>query len=129
ARADAAPRARRRRRGRHRLCRRRRDLGLADRRDRRSGSVNERSGLELALSLALTKDEYDRIVSTLGREPNNTELAMYAAMWSEHCSYKSSKVYLKTLPTEGEHIVLGPGENAGVVDVGDGLVAVFKLES
>jgi len=91
--------------------------------------VSERSGLELALSLALTKDEYERIVATLGREPNKTELAMYAAMWSEHCSYKSSKVYLKTLPTEGEHIVMGPGENAGVVDVGDGLVAVFKLES
>jgi len=87
------------------------------------------TGRELALSLALTSDEYDRIVSTLGREPNNTELAMYGAMWSEHCSYKSSKVHLKTLPTEGERIVLGPGENAGVVDIGDGLVAVFKLES
>ena len=87
------------------------------------------TGRDLALSLALTSDEYDRIVSTLGREPNNTELAMYAAMWSEHCSYKSSKVHLKTLPTEGERIVLGPGENAGVVDIGDGLVAVFKLES
>ena len=86
-------------------------------------------GLELALSLALTKDEYERIVATLGREPNAAELAMYAAMWSEHCSYKSSKVHLKTLPTEGEHIVMGPGENAGVVDIGDGLVAVFKLES
>jgi len=87
------------------------------------------AGLDLALSLALTKDEYDRIVSTLGREPNAAELAMYAAMWSEHCSYKSSKVYLRTLPTEGPHIVMGPGENAGVVDIGDGLVAVFKLES
>ena len=87
------------------------------------------SGLDLALSLALTKDEYERIVATLGRDPNAAELAMYAAMWSEHCSYKSSKVHLKTLPTEGEHIVMGPGENAGVVDVGDGLVAVFKLES
>ena len=87
------------------------------------------SGLALALSLALTRDEYERIVATLGREPNTAELAMYAAMWSEHCSYKSSKVYLKTLPTEGPHIVMGPGENAGVVDIGDGLVAVFKLES
>jgi phosphoribosylformylglycinamidine synthase len=86
-------------------------------------------GLDLALSLALTKEEYERIVATLGREPNPAELAMYAAMWSEHCSYKSSKVYLKTLPTEGEQIVMGPGENAGVVDIGDGVVAVFKLES
>ncbi len=87
------------------------------------------TGLELALSLALTEDEYERIVATLGREPNKAELAMYAAMWSEHCSYKSSKVHLKTLPTEGPHVVMGPGENAGVVDIGDGLVAVFKLES
>ncbi|MEX2554133.1 MAG: AIR synthase related protein, partial [Actinomycetota bacterium] len=87
------------------------------------------TGLELALSLALTEEEYERIVATLGREPNKAELAMYAAMWSEHCSYKSSKVHLKTLPTEGSHVVMGPGENAGVVDIGDGLVAVFKLES
>jgi phosphoribosylformylglycinamidine synthase subunit PurL len=87
------------------------------------------TGLELALSLALTEEEYERIVGTLGREPNKAELAMYAAMWSEHCSYKSSKIYLKTLPTEGPHIVMGPGENAGVVDIGGGLVAVFKLES
>ncbi|MGH2727034.1 MAG: phosphoribosylformylglycinamidine synthase II, partial [Actinomycetota bacterium] len=88
------------------------------------------TGLELALSsLALTQEEYERIVATLDREPNVAELAMYAAMWSEHCSYKSSKVHLKTLPTEGPHIVMGPGENAGVVDIGDGLVAVFKLES
>ncbi len=87
------------------------------------------AGLELALSLALTEEEYRRIVQTLDREPNVAELAMYAAMWSEHCSYKSSKVHLKTLPTEGPHIVMGPGENAGVVDIGEGLVAVFKLES
>jgi phosphoribosylformylglycinamidine synthase len=87
------------------------------------------SGIDLALSLGLTAEEHERIVATLGREPNVAELAMYAAMWSEHCSYKSSKVYLKTLPTEGPHIVMGPGENAGVVDIGDGLVAVFKLES
>ena len=87
------------------------------------------TGLDLALSLALTEEEYQRIVATLDREPNKAELAMFAAMWSEHCSYKSSKVHLKTLPTEGPHIVMGPGENAGVVDIGDGLVAVFKLES
>jgi phosphoribosylformylglycinamidine synthase subunit PurL len=91
--------------------------------------VSALTGVDLALSLALTRDEYDRIVRTLGREPNAAELSMYAAMWSEHCSYKSSKVYLKTLPTEGPNIVMGPGENAGVVDIGDDLVAVFKLES
>src|SRR5207244_4789402 len=82
-----------------------------------------------AASLGLTEDEYQRIVDTLQREPNVAELAMYGAMWSEHCSYKSSKIYLKTLPTTGPRIVMGPGENAGVVDLGDGLVAVFKLES
>ena len=87
------------------------------------------TGLEAARALALTEDEYERIRDTLGREPNAAELSMYAAMWSEHCSYKSSKIYLKTLPTKGPRIVMGPGENAGVVDLGDGLVAVFKLES
>jgi phosphoribosylformylglycinamidine synthase len=87
------------------------------------------TGLETARSLALTDDEYEQIVGTLRREPTNAELAMYGAMWSEHCSYKSSKVHLRTFPTKGPRVVLGPGENAGVVDVGDGLVAVFKLES
>jgi phosphoribosylformylglycinamidine synthase len=85
--------------------------------------------LDLALSLALTEDEYRRICDTLTREPTRAELAMYAAMWSEHCSYKSSKIYLKTLPTEGPRVVMGPGESAGIIDIGDGLVAVFKLES
>ena len=79
--------------------------------------------------LALTDDEYERIVETLGREPNRAELAMYAAMWSEHCSYKSSKVHLKTLPTEGERVLVGPGEDAGVIDIGEGLACVFKMES
>jgi phosphoribosylformylglycinamidine synthase len=82
-----------------------------------------------AASLGLTEDEYERIVSTLQRDPTSAELAMYAAMWSEHCSYKSSKIYLKTLPTEGPRVVMGPGESAGIIDIGDGLVAVFKLES
>src|SRR5207248_2436125 len=80
-------------------------------------------------ALGLTDDELETIRSTLGRDPNRNELAMYAAMWSEHCSYKSSKVHLKTLPTEGEAVLVGPGEDAGVVDVGDGLAAVFKMES
>ncbi|HJT37017.1 MAG TPA: phosphoribosylformylglycinamidine synthase subunit PurL, partial [Actinomycetota bacterium] len=82
-----------------------------------------------AEALGLTSDEYARIVDTLRREPTGAELAMYGAMWSEHCSYKSSKIYLKTLPTEGPRVVMGPGESAGIIDIGDGLVAVFKLES
>lgn len=77
----------------------------------------------------LTRDEYDRIVSALGREPNRTELGLFSVMWSEHCSYKSSRVHLKTLPTEGPRVLQGPGENAGAVDIGDGLAAVFKIES
>jgi phosphoribosylformylglycinamidine synthase len=68
-------------------------------------------------------------VAVLGREPNRAELAMYSVMWSEHCSYKSSKVHLRGLPTEGQRVLQGPGENAGVVDVGDGMAAVFKIES
>ena len=77
----------------------------------------------------LTAEEYERIVTLMGREPNETELGIFSVMWSEHCSYKSSRVHLKTLPTKGERVVQGPGENAGVVDIGDGLVAVFKIES
>src|SRR6266496_4316821 len=77
----------------------------------------------------LTRDEYDRIVKALRREPNRTELGLFSVMWSEHCSYKSSKKHLRTLPTEGPRVVQGPGENAGAVDIGDGLCAVFKIES
>ena len=77
----------------------------------------------------LTPGEYDRIEEFLGREPNLTELGIFSVMWSEHCSYKSSRVHLKTLPTEGPHVLQGPGENAGAVDIGDGLAAVFKIES
>ena len=73
--------------------------------------------------------EYERICGILGREPNFTELGIFSVMWSEHCSYKSSKVHLGRLPTKGAAVVQGPGENAGVVDIGDGLVAVFKIES
>ncbi|MFL5797171.1 MAG: phosphoribosylformylglycinamidine synthase subunit PurL [Actinomycetota bacterium] len=80
-------------------------------------------------ALGLTDEEYDRVVATLGREPNRAELAMYSVMWSEHCSYKSSKVHLRKLPTEGPAVLVGPGEDAGVVDLGDGVAAVFKLES
>ena len=74
-------------------------------------------------------DEYRRLVELLGREPNLTELGIFSVMWSEHCSYKSSRVWLKELPTEGPRVIQGPGENAGIVDLGDGLAAVFKMES
>jgi phosphoribosylformylglycinamidine synthase subunit PurL len=77
----------------------------------------------------LTPDEYQRIVDRLGREPNLTELGIFSVMWSEHCSYKSSRVHLKTLPTRGPQVLQGPGENAGAVDIGEGLAAVFKIES
>jgi phosphoribosylformylglycinamidine synthase len=77
----------------------------------------------------LTRDEYQRILDMLGREPTVTELGIFSVMWSEHCSYKSSRVHLKTLPTTGKRVLQGPGENAGAVDIGDGLAAVFKIES
>ncbi|MFL6279604.1 MAG: phosphoribosylformylglycinamidine synthase subunit PurL, partial [Vicinamibacterales bacterium] len=77
----------------------------------------------------LTTTEYDRIVASLGREPTLTELGIFSVMWSEHCSYNSSRIHLKKLPTEGPRVLQGPGENAGAVDIGDGLAAVFKIES
>jgi phosphoribosylformylglycinamidine synthase len=84
---------------------------------------------QIAAEHGLTVEEYARVQQILGREPNITELGIFSVMWSEHCSYKSSKVHLKRLPTRGERVVQGPGENAGVVDIGDGLVAAFKIES
>src|SRR6476659_5825100 len=77
----------------------------------------------------LPDEAYGRIRQALGRDPNLTELGLFSVMWSEHCSYKSSRVHLKTLPTEGPRVLQGPGENAGAVDIGDGLAAVFKIES
>jgi phosphoribosylformylglycinamidine synthase subunit PurL len=77
----------------------------------------------------LTPDEYDRIVRALGRQPTDTELGIFSVMWSEHCSYKSSRIHLRKLPTRGPRVLQGPGENAGAVDIGDGLAAVFKIES
>jgi phosphoribosylformylglycinamidine synthase len=79
--------------------------------------------------LGLTDDEYDLIVARLGREPSGVELAMFSLMWSEHCSYKHSRKLLRRLPTEGPHVLMGPGENAGAVDVGSGLAVAFKVES
>ncbi|MGH7536929.1 MAG: AIR synthase related protein, partial [Gemmatimonadales bacterium] len=77
----------------------------------------------------LTEDEYRLILSIMGRAPSMTELGIFSVMWSEHCSYKSSKVWLKTLPTAGPRVIQGPGENAGVVDVGGGEAVAFKVES
>src|SRR6478609_7046974 len=77
----------------------------------------------------LTTDEFERIKQVLGRAPNLTELGVFSVMWSEHCSYKSSKVWLRQLPTTGPRVICGPGENAGVVDIGDGDAVVFKIES
>jgi phosphoribosylformylglycinamidine synthase II len=84
---------------------------------------------QIAVEHGLTPEEYARIQKILGRDPNFTELGIFSVMWSEHCSYKSSRVHLKRLPTSGPRVVQGPGENAGVVDIGDGLCAVFKIES
>jgi phosphoribosylformylglycinamidine synthase II len=84
---------------------------------------------ELIRSHGLTDEEFNRIIELLGREPSYTELGVFSVMWSEHCSYKSSRVHLRRLPTKGECVLQGPGENAGVVDIGGGLAAAFKIES
>jgi phosphoribosylformylglycinamidine synthase II len=91
--------------------------------------VGEIQGVEKAVALAMTRDEYALAVEKLGREPVEVELAMFSLMWSEHCAYKHSKKLLRTLPTEGPFVVMGPGENAGAVDVGSGLTIAFKVES
>ncbi len=84
---------------------------------------------EIAAEHGLTPEEYARVLKILGRAPNITELGIFSVMWSEHCSYKSSRVHLRRLPTKAPQVVQGPGENAGVVDIGDGLCAAFKIES
>jgi phosphoribosylformylglycinamidine synthase subunit PurL len=84
---------------------------------------------ELVAEHGLKPEEYDRILKLIGRMPSFTELGIFSAMWNEHCSYKSSKVHLRTLPTTGPQVIQGPGENAGVIDIGDGLAVVFKMES
>jgi phosphoribosylformylglycinamidine synthase subunit PurL len=83
----------------------------------------------LAAEFGLSAEEYARAVRIMGRTPNFTELGIFSVMWSEHCSYKSSKNWLKRLPTTGPHVICGPGENAGVIDIGDGMAAIFKMES
>src|SRR3984957_2348455 len=80
-------------------------------------------------ALGLTDDEFDAVGKILGRAPNHLELALYAVMWSEHCSYKSSRLHLKRLPTEGPGVLVGPGENAGVIDAGDGIAVAIRIES
>jgi phosphoribosylformylglycinamidine synthase subunit PurL len=84
---------------------------------------------ELIAQHGLKPDEYERIVKLIGRAPSFTELGIFSAMWNEHCSYKSSKIHLRTLPTKAPWVIQGPGENAGVIDIGDGLAVVFKMES
>jgi phosphoribosylformylglycinamidine synthase II len=84
---------------------------------------------ELVAEHGLKPDEYQRILKLIGREPSFTELGIFSAMWNEHCSYKSSKVHLRGLPTQAPWVIQGPGENAGVIDIGDGLAVVFKMES
>ena len=85
--------------------------------------------LDLALEAGLTAEEYDRILSRLGREPTYAELGLFSALWSEHCAYKHSRVFLSRLPQSGSHVLQGPGENAGAIDIGDGWAVVFKIES
>ncbi|NOT69793.1 MAG: phosphoribosylformylglycinamidine synthase II, partial [Hyphomicrobium sp.] len=82
---------------------------------------------EMIASHGFKGDEYPRLLEILGREPLICELGIFSVMWSEHCSYKSSRVWLKTLPTSGPQVIQGPGENAGVVDLGDGDAVVFKM--
>ena len=84
---------------------------------------------DLVASHGIKPDEWDRLLGILGREPTFTELGIFSAMWNEHCSYKSSKIHLKKLPTTGPQVICGPGENAGVVDIGDGQAVIFKMES
>ena len=98
---------------------------------RAAGAARKATGLSDALIAehGLSPEEYAQLLKELGREPTLTELGVFSVMWSEHCSYKSSRVWLKTLPTTGPQVIQGPGENAGVVDLGDGQAAVFKMES
>jgi len=84
---------------------------------------------EVVATHGLSPAEYDRVLNALGREPNLVELGIFSVMWSEHCSYKSSRIHLKNLPTTGPQVICGPGENAGVIDIGDGQAAIFKMES
>ncbi|HBU62202.1 MAG TPA: phosphoribosylformylglycinamidine synthase II, partial [Oceanicaulis sp.] len=97
-----------------------------------SEAVNPRYAEGITEEIALdhvTADEYEIILKELGRAPNLVELGIFSVMWSEHCSYKSSRLHLSKFPTKGEKVIYGPGENAGVIDIGDGQAAIFKMES
>src|SRR5690606_9992825 len=94
-----------------------------------SSRTAEKITPEIVAEHGLNEEEYQRILNALGREPNITELGIFSVMWNEHCSYKSSKIHLKKLPTTGPQVICGPGENAGVVDIGDGQAVIFKMES
>ena len=96
---------------------------------RRSANREPRISAALIAAHGLKPDEYERLRQLIGRTPSLTELGIFSAMWNEHCSYKSSKIHLRTLPTQAPWVIQGPGENAGVIDIGDGLAAVFKMES
>ena len=84
---------------------------------------------KLYRQMGMTDEEFDLVVKSMGRLPNDTETGLFSALWSEHCSYKSSKPILKKFPTSGERVLQGPGEGAGIVDIGDNQAAVFKMES
>ncbi|MBT4220379.1 MAG: phosphoribosylformylglycinamidine synthase II, partial [Rhodospirillaceae bacterium] len=91
--------------------------------------INSEITPEIVASHGLSESEYEEVLSIMGREPNLTELGIFSVMWSEHCSYKSSKKWLKTLPTEAPWVICGPGENAGIIDIGDNDAIIFKMES
>ena len=92
-------------------------------------SAQPKVTLDLALAHGLTPEEYDRVIGCLDREPTFTELGLFSALWSEHCAYKHSRIFLRTLPTTADHVLQGPGENAGIVDLGGDLALTFKIES
>ena len=109
----------------------RRATGPVARNTKNSGGASKEPTITPALVAAhgLKPDEYARIETLIGRTPSFTELGIFSAMWNEHCSYKSSRIHLRTLPTKASCVIQGPGENAGVIDIGDGLAVVFKMES
>ena len=94
-----------------------------------NGEKGEKMDKKTIAAHKISDEEYEKILKILGREPNLLELGIFSAMWSEHCSYKSSKKYLSGFPTKAPWVIQGPGENAGVIDIGGGMAAVFKMES
>ncbi|NBX83638.1 phosphoribosylformylglycinamidine synthase II, partial [bacterium] len=95
----------------------------------KAGSDTQAATLEMARQLGLSREEFESVCQRLDRKPNFAELGIFSAMFSEHCSYKSSRKYLKRFPTRGKRVLQGPGENAGVLDLGDGWAIAFKMES